>query len=212
MREIEGALQKIRSAPLPVHFAGFESDTLRLQNAGWQLSVEQDRDIYTGCYAIHLVGKHEGAATFMYCNPVRLDPGELFHSYREHGYPKHIEFHVAHVAPNFNMRIMTMESTASFRPIDARPEMIESKDVSLEDLAIFKPVNVSEDFEIYLNKKDESEILDLLLQKQDPKQKEIRENRRHRAWKEKQSPATETANQGYDPYGDISRQLVVVSG
>lgn len=43
-------------------------------------------------------------------------------------------------------------------------------------------VNVSEDFEIYLNKKDEKEILDLLLSKQDHKQKEIRQNERRRSW------------------------------
>lgn len=59
----------------------------------------------------------------------------------------------------------------------------------------FAKVQVSENFEIYLNKKDEAEILDLLISKQDLKQKEIRQNERRRAFSETGRELSEFKNE-----------------
>ena len=128
----------------------------------------------------------------------------------EQAVSRSIYFEVAYLSPNIQFRILPARHMPAFQPIDARPEFHAEREVDLTDIALFKPVNVSEDFEVYLNKKDEAEILDLLLKKQDPKQKEIREARRHRAWREVHNPAAETGS-GFDVYGDIKRQLVIVA-
>ena len=201
----------MQSAPVPVYFAGFKSDTMTLQGSGWQFSVDQQVMYQYGEIHLVIAAKNEDIGQYMWFNPVRLQRGEAFNELMDTGRLQSMTLHAQYLSPKFQARIMPM-TTASLNmtPVDMNPSFVETKDVDITDFAMFKPINVSEDFEIYLNRKDEAEILDLLLKKQDPKQKEIRENRRHKSWKEKTSGHVEKP-EGYNPYCDISRQLVVVS-
>lgn len=208
----------IQSMPIKVLFAGFESNTLQLQNSGWQISIEQEMSHRTYGYDLRLAMKHEKCALLALSNTITLSGRELSHSIRcDRNYyatpavltDPDFFFEIIYVSPKIDCMIVPMQ-TASFNAVDARPQIIEHDKVDLEQIAMFKPVNVSEDFEIYLNKKDEADILKLLLEKQDPKQKEIRENRRKRAWRDVRDSSSEV-KEGYDPYLDIKGQLVLVS-
>ena len=140
----------------------------------------------------------------MWFHPIRLRYGELMDKVLDG-----VELHSAYLCPNIQARILPMNASVSLSPVDMRPTFVAAETLAIEDFAVFKPIHVAEDFEIYLNKKDESEILDLLLKKQDPRQKEIRENRRHRAWQDR---SFVEEPKGYDPYSEISMQLIIVGG
>ena len=92
------------------------------------------------------------------------------------------------IAPMIRCHIMPMVGVPTFSAIDARPSFIDTKEIDLMDLAVFKPIK-GENFEIYINQKDEQELLDILLKKQNIKQKEIRQNQKRREY--------EAGNEGY---------------
>jgi len=192
-------MQFIESYPMKVLLAGFESDTLRLQSCGWQFSVHQERS--DGRYKLLVTAKHEGISQLVWFHPIDINYINIINDIKKENFVKNIVLEAAYMSSQIQTRIIPMNFQPNFTAVDMRPGFVEHKEFNLEDLAVFKPVNVNEDFEIYLNKKDEAEILELLLKKQDPKQKEIRENRRNRAWRNEK--------EGYNPYNDISRQIII---
>ena len=181
----------LQSRPVRVRMAGFESNTTTLQSHGWQMSVETFRLFERDAEEMRVAFKHDGIK--------QVALGRMIFSSRELVYNLHnphamsemwqkVGIDISCIAPMIRCHIMPMVGVPTFSAIDARPSFIDTKEIDLMDLAVFKPIK-GENFEIYINQKDEQELLDILLKKQNIKQKEIRQNQKRREY--------EAGNEGY---------------
>ena len=156
----------LASAPVRVSFAGWESDTYRLQNAGWQISADQRPYDYTWQLAFyHPLYKMRGIS-----NLVR-DSGprgfDLGYRYAETVPP------IIQVALSSDFISHITAIFDRFEPIDAEPQWIEPKRMS--QCVPFAP-NLARTQEIIVPEKSVDEILNLLLEKQsDSRSRMIRE-------------------------------------
>lgn len=191
----------------PVYFAGFESDTFRLQKNGWQLSVEQ---MYDRC-AIRLAMKHEGARIFAITHTIDM------YQYMQTNFTRGklaglsmadppMIFNVAAIGNDIRFQIMPT-GPVSFKAFDATPQYTEAPLVNFEDAVPFRPLN-NEAPEIILADKNVAELMEMALRMQDPKQREIREKRRKEAWRTGEG---EVMRPGYNPSKDIMAQIISIS-
>lgn len=186
-----------------VYFAGFESDTLRLQRAGWQLSMEQlyDRNM------LRLAMKHEGARLHALSAPVSYQAMALLNpNYQQ---PVPIEFQIQYMASNMQFEIHPVRGSMSFAAVDAYPTFEEIKRVRFEDAIPFKPIN-HEASEIVIARESVPELMQRILELQDPKQAEIRQKLRKEAWR-KGEPGN-LFSEGYKPAADIMAQVITLAG
>lgn len=128
----------VLSYPVKVIFAGWESDTLRLQQSGWNLSVRQRPD-YLG-YELAITNQTLGLYAFS-------DESRFDGPFYQHGVPPSgrdlVPFIIRQVV-NRGSTIMTMDMTVQsvneFSPIDARPMVNSDNFMKVEDLNIWRPL------------------------------------------------------------------------
>jgi hypothetical protein len=178
--------EMLYSLPVRVDFAGFQSDTLTLGRAGWDLSIKQDFDL--GLYReIQLAMRHGTRETALYClsHPVR--EVEVYQYLQDprgyHKFFKDIGFTIAYAANDIHFQ-MPIRSAASFRSafraFDPRPqEREEMENVSIKDFSFFKTAQ-EEPKELIVDPQTVSELLDKIIKTQGPEMAEIRarENKR----------------------------------
>lgn len=121
----------LRSRPVRVNWAGFQTDTFTLQQQGWSLSADQD----VCRMQMRLAMRNERLGMVGITEPVEWD---FFHYARD----------PVSQLPTLRMQIMSRQvnvihewegALSNFRPIDAMPQMIERKVTALEDLVHFNP-------------------------------------------------------------------------
>lgn len=152
---------------LKVHWAGWESDTLTLQRAGWQFSANQDVSRGLMRFAI----KHEGLR-MQGVSDVVHDVGFRRYS-QESGQHSIGRLNILRMVEEFKVCTMPLPSLA-FEPISMEPAV--NFDValhSLDDLKIFAPIKRPE-HSIIIDPNSTQELLNRVLELQDPKQIEIR--------------------------------------
>ena len=178
--------QRILSRPVPVHWAGWETDTLRLQRAGWQLAVEFEptRDMYS------LMLKHPEMNMMALTSAIRLDHGlSMLDNYRSRGYSDPatgvnatVPFNVVKVAPQFeNVRIQSTGTWKNFQLIDAEPQMVDTIIERPEDLNIFA-LAMTQAEQVAIDQADMSvvEHLEAIKDLQSDEQKMLRDKARKR--------------------------------
>ena len=160
--------ERFLSQPCPVYFAGFASDTYRLQKAGWQLSVEQD--IMRG--TIRLAMRFEPARLYMLADTQDYD---YWSARAGHGRPP--SFAIRHCASNITVQLM--ESVFDFKPIDATPTFAKVERTGIEDLGIFATPLVRTE-EILIEPQSVEECLSLIRKMQAPELQAVRERNARR--------------------------------
>ena len=160
----------LRGGPIPVSFLGFESTTLRLQQAGWQIAESYDPDRQETRLAIrHYNGRVAGISNTI--SRHSLDTRVFCQRYGNpylNEQPLIVELHIASV---LNVCINGAPFPV-FRPVDASPRY---EDISINDLwhqPYFRPI--ADGKEIYLKEASMDEILTMALEKQEPEQARIR--------------------------------------
>lgn len=124
----------LMSRPVRLNWAGWETDTYRLQQAGWQLSAHQNYHRMT--MGIALQNEREG---------IRGITGEIawdFYKYRmdRMGLPEHLpELPVRLMSHKIEVMHTMGNPFADYRPIDAQPQFSQRRVSSLEDLVHFAP-------------------------------------------------------------------------
>jgi hypothetical protein len=171
-------LETVLNYPLTVIFAGFESNTLRLQEAGWSLAMNQnymDR-------RISLAMRHESAGLYGLTSGVEFD----FFRYRElrgeegMEHLRQVRFYVQHMGTSFQSRIIPGHAYGGkhpwdlFEPIDARPMVVDDR--TLDSFNIFRALPRGTD--VIVNPKDVPGLMELVLKAQAPTQAEIRDRQR----------------------------------
>lgn len=154
---------KILSHPIRIIWAGWETDTLRLQENGWQLSAQEN--MHNRSMSIAL--KHSKCKVKGITSESNFD----YFNFDSH-YLRNIVLK-ARLASDFMGVIRNIDQKTAFNPIDAYPSFVETKRNYLEDFAHFRKINTNAE-EIFLKKASMSEILQMALEKQEPNQEKIR--------------------------------------
>jgi hypothetical protein len=162
---LTGRSDRVLSEPCEVHFAGFRSDTYRLQQAGWQLSMEQDIRMCR----INLVMRFEPCGLYM------LAQGQDYDFLRDSR--ARPVFTIRHCSSR--MMIQVMESLANFQPIDATPSFVTSERKCIEDFGIFATLQVRTE-EILVEPQSVAECLELIKKMQAPELAAIRKRNEQR--------------------------------
>lgn len=180
----------LRSAPVKVVMAGFESTTLELARAGWDLSMKQimfaNQDY--GRPHLQLAMRHEGANMYALTHPVNLDFG-VGHAWKDPMFYRQVLeslcFDVMVMHPNIGMRhIMPVRGQPSnffgamFDPIDAIPSR-EPIEENVKDFKFFKVAKQSVR-DILVSPHDVPDLLELVLRAQKPTIEDIKKRERSR--------------------------------
>lgn len=169
---------RVLSEPAEVWWAGFRSDTLRLQQEGWEIAAEED----VAYDRIRLLLRHQDLRLYALTDDVQ-------YRYRAIADPRfalkqpQLVFRVVRAAPRFEVLRSDIDF-AAFRQVDAKPQFEHSVEVkSLEDFRIFAtPLARTE--EIIVEPQTVSAMLDQIRKMQAPEQARIREQQRAAAARE----------------------------
>jgi hypothetical protein len=158
------------SRPLGVHWAGWETDTYRLQRSGWDLAVEHQvgRDEYC------LLMRHEQMSLYAYTDVITIERVMQDPSFHAERYPI---FQVRRMAKMLYSNWTDMSlNFAAFQQIDATPQFSERRMQSVEDFNIFALAR-SKAEEVLVNRADMTVIehLEAIKALQEPRQHEIRQ-------------------------------------
>lgn len=185
-QSLDGASNLVRSLPVRVRFAGFESDTLTLARAGWDLSMKQGYGFRSG-YEMQLVMRHGDKNKAIYCmsHPLNLDYGAPGRAFSDAMYyaklMSEIGFDIAYAHSDISFRHMVPMSTASFlrdsfMPIDPRPQEVEE---SIKDFKFFKVAKPTVK-DLIVAPEDVPELLNLVMKAQAPMLEKVRARERSR--------------------------------
>lgn len=164
---------RILNPVLKMHWAGWESDTLTLQRAGWQLSANQDVEMSAIYFAIkHPVLKLYGISDRIMREYLYYEQPSAYFNGKQ--YPD-IPITIRSMASDIQVHTM-VDNISNFKPVDAKPVFVDMEIKSLEDFKIFAPINIPK-HKILIDPNDTQRMLARILELQSPKQAEIREKR-----------------------------------
>ena len=185
------------NSPVPVNFAGMRGTTASLQASGWQLNVESDRSPWDRRINFRLMGKHPTLGLYFYSGVAQFDEACLMSQSHFIDASRHMEFPIRACAEAVNLMIPVAAPVVSVATVDfSKPFINETRQVHLEEICIFKAMNV--EAEIYLPEKkiiSVQEYLDEVLKEQMSKQQEIREKRKKKSYRDTQGE-----------FGDVCKQ------
>lgn len=159
---------RVLSAPHRIHFCGWQSTLPALQQAGWEISAEQDfmRN------AVRLALRHRDLQVRAITAPV-----EYLFLAGDVGYGRHLEFRIVHMASD--MTVLIHDDLSMFRPIDAMPQFTTAERKSIDDFGIFAtPLARTE--EIIVEPETVMSLLEKIKGMQSPEQAAIRGRNRSR--------------------------------
>jgi len=146
-----------------VIFAGWESTTTQLQQAGWQLSAEQDFNVMT----VRIALRFEPARLLM------IAEAQPWQFLRETGEAP--TFYIRHAATD--MHIQLIEHSFGFKPFDAATQIAPAERKSIEDFGIFAPC-LARTEEIIVEPATVAGLLEQIKSLQAPEMAAIRERNR----------------------------------
>lgn len=169
---------RVLSRPAEVRWAGFRSDTYRLQQEGWEIAAEED----VAYGRIRLLLRHQDMRLYALTNHVDY---QYRHPHGIEGGPP-LVFQVVMASPRIEVQRIAeagASSFESFHQIDAQPQLVTSEIKSLEDFRIFATPLVRTE-EIIVEPQTVSEMLERIREMQAPEQKALREKQRLAARRE----------------------------
>ena len=192
----------IENFPLNIHWMGWKTTTRDLQRFGWQLSAEQDAYNFGSMGAIRLAMKHPNQDIYGITNPTRIN---IFNSIAEQF--EILSKHVIGLEYMCNRVVVkTTDDFNAFYPVDGTPIEREGERKRLEDFNIFRPLAKTN--EIIIDSKDVNKVMDIILNLQDSKQKEIRYKKR-KEWERFQKAFNNgDLNENMQPRTEVIAQFI----
>lgn len=184
---------RILSRPVRLDWAGWETDTFRLQQAGWSLSAEQD--VYRN--TMRIAFRHEGLATTAMTEVSRW---EFERSHHDPSYLSHLVLPVRVMSRQVNIHMQGALDWSAFKPIDAQPSWTSHRIERLEDLVHFAP-SLARTKQIILPEESVSDLLDRITKMQEPG----REEHFKRLAREAQDPGSVPRTQ---PLSKVHAQII----
>lgn len=210
------AKELLYSIPVRVSFAGFESDTLRLAQGGWDLSMNQQLDPLEGGCFLQLALRHEGAKLYGLSDKLRIKYHQMMGATLDRvvyaQYLSSMEFRILHVAPGIQFMVVPVQMASGmslrdqFLPIDAVcSERVEQQDMrSFKFFKTFTP-NLKD---IVVAPHLVPELLDMVMKAQGPTLEEIKARGRSREntrWVRDQLT-------GVKPAHEVQAQIITLAG
>lgn len=150
---------RMMARPVEVHWAGWRSDTYSLQQAGWELSMDQD---YRRNY-MRMVIRHQEHGLIGQTNNI---PIEHLIAGREPYYlhaPRHV-WQMQHMGRT--IMVNDIAAYANFKAVDATPYLEMKQPQSLEDLVPFPGVTTRSEM-LVLPSASVDDLLREILERQD---------------------------------------------
>jgi len=153
----------ILSQPLDIYFAGFKSNTINMQQAGWDISAHEDKREMT----MQLAFRHRQLQMYGLSNKMAFN---YYENRANHEYYRTVSLNIHQVAHNIIISyVNTLRGYNGFQEINATPECIDRKERSIEDLNFFskapREVIVKPEKEIIIPEQDLDGLLDQILGK-----------------------------------------------
>jgi len=176
----------MQNRPIPVNFAGWESDTYRLGRCGWQMAVDPDPRRLRDRFMFH--HKEAGVTATGFLNePFRFMNQGRFGSLmedisREDG---HIEICSIATVGNFHFRRMDVNLSRAYLA-DTEPVAVDVTEGELHSLPLFAELFAGrpETQELIIEPEDVQQLLDKIVRMQAPGMREIRARDRKREERE----------------------------
>lgn len=187
----------IKNPIMEVFWAGWRSDTLTLQEHGWQLAVENDpmrRQLRIALHhpAMNLYGIMADHVRYEMMEGRPLPP-----------------LMIGCMAPNIRFETFRSVGTMpNFTPFDARPQYMETEIKNISDMKLFRPLNAIQ--EIVVESHDVDELLGKILSMQSPRQAELREKARLEQRRNENVYDLGQYREVYNPKTDIIAQVVSI--
>lgn len=154
---------RILSRPMKVHWAGWESDTLRLQQAGWQLSMQQDVAEMRMALGLQYETRNGGVARgYGYLDRFNYERA----AYQSLGREDYFDEVAIGMALGGDI-VIHGRVPLELSPIDALPQLSEMPIRRLSDLACFAP-SLARTQQIIVPEETVPELLDKILKMQGP--------------------------------------------
>lgn len=159
----------ILSQPLRLVWNGWESNTYALQREGWELSAREDIQNMRMSIALrHNNSGMRGLTEFLPFDYFQKRGSIDVYDSNPNNYPTF----GCQLANDITIQtVETMGTTVEFNPIDARP--MHYNRVHLDEIAHFRKLEKS-DNEIFLKPASMDDILNMALERQEPRQDQIR--------------------------------------
>ena len=160
---------RVLSRPVGIHWAGWRSDTLELQRAGWELAVHNEEFDRSYC----LVMNHPALKLQAFTDRRTLESPTSY----QQDLSRAPVFQVTHIARSLHVaNIPAMDlSVHDFRAIDAQPAFTQRRIESFDDTNYFnlRPQKIEQ---LLIDKADMTVIehLEAIKKLQQPKQHELR--------------------------------------
>jgi len=142
----------LASRPMRLHFAGWETDTYRLQQNGWQLSAIQDPYMD----AMQIAFQHQEYRMRGITHKIRREYDMMMQN--------HMIDAPCHLATDFISHTTSIAPFGKFQPIDAEPQFMETRQRMSENM-VFAP-NLARTQEIIVPEQSVDDLLNMMLEKQ----------------------------------------------
>jgi hypothetical protein len=157
--------RRILSKPTPVHWAGFESNTFRLQQAGWDFSAEQD----FASMRTRILMRHK--AMHFYGSSGMVDT-DFFQGQGSEGW-RNIRFPIQWITGGGVQVMRVMDNFENFRPVDMQPQVQSRNEIKdIEDMGLFATASLARTNEIIVDPDSVADMLARINDLQDPERKE----------------------------------------
>ena len=162
---------RLLSQPIRLFWNGWESNTMKLQERGWELSVQQDIERQEMSIAM----RHQQSGMRGLTQSTNWDYWAQMERHRFVD-PRSLGVFNCQIASDISINCMaTHAMDIPFEPIDAKPMygQMEITSKPLDEIAHFRKIEKPSD-EIFLRKASMAQIMAMALEKQEPRQEQIR--------------------------------------
>jgi hypothetical protein len=159
----------LHNPPVRLYWAGWQTTTLDLQNNGWDLSVREDPHTdYVQIAIRHRALHAQGISDHVY----KRDP--VYHASNMTPFPLTANISLG---SRITVAVVGRFPRETWKPVDAVPSFARAEEIALEDYCYFKSLP---EHDVVVVPPSFDEILQMALDHQAPKQKELRAKARQR--------------------------------
>lgn len=162
----------LQSTPFKIIWAAFESDTLRLQNNGWTLAIEDRFDHPLYRHELRFILRHEMLDLYCITGINIFDFHDLTSFINHHG--SFLPFHIQALGKEIHYRNPQRFDLTCIKEIDAIPQYMDVDYGKISELSIFKTL-IKPDNALIVEPDQIALLLEKIVSAQSPKQAEIRE-------------------------------------
>jgi hypothetical protein len=215
----------LKNYPIEVEFAGFRSNTMKLSQNGWDMSIREEYLMLDCAKLLQIAMRHTGLGIYGVSYPITIEMNEMYrhdHPVMGMNTPEILSrclFRIVRISSQIyvesNNSVLMLERTPAFAnrfyPMNAMPTM-ERRLESIRDFKFFNAVN-PDIKDIIVDPSRVTELLDLVLKCQLPEQEILKARERTRKNLEMyRSEGSHLNMNSLRPENQIQAQILTLTG